>query len=103
MTAQEILPSNIAKTPDIEILQELNDTLLLLANAIAARMPRTDTGGRMLINSDLGNGLLCQVVNVTALGNLTNLNNFAGGNTVMIPQQMSQAGLVHLYQGIQVS
>lgn len=114
MPAQEIIPSNIAKTADIDAVADLadqirvlNDTMLYFMSALLDKAPRLDTNDRMMVNtSESTIPTVSTVTTLTTCGtvtNMTNLNNFAGGNAAQIPFQISNMGAVHLYNQIQVT
>jgi len=73
------------------------------------KLPRLDNSDRAAINVETGTiavSSLPTLATVTTVGtttNLTNLNNFSGGNANNVPYNLSDAGLVRIYQGITVT
>jgi len=115
MPAQEILPSNIAKTPDIEALAQistdikaLNDTLLYFVSAILDKLPRLDTNDRVASNIETGTltsvGTVSTVTTCSTVTNLTSLNNWGTtGNAVWALWNLSDTGATRLYNNITVT
>jgi hypothetical protein len=106
MPAQEIIPSNIAKEPTQSEIKILADAMLYFATALLDKLPRLDNADRSTVNVETGSivvSSLPTLATVTTVGAVTNLNNFAGGNTNGIPFNMSDAGLMRIYDGIKVT
>jgi hypothetical protein len=115
MPAQEILPSGIAKTVDIESLEALEEAVLYLANVIAKKLPRLDIADREVVNIETGTltsvGTVSTVTGVTTVSTVTsvtgvtavtNLNGLQGSPVALIPYQIG-AGAFHIYNQIEVS
>ena len=109
MPVEEIIPADIASETTQSEIKQLADAMLYFATAILDKLPRLDNSDRAAINVETGSigvSSLPTLANVTTVGtttNLTNLNNFAGGNASHVPSNLSNAGLVNLYQGITVT
>jgi hypothetical protein len=109
MPVEEIIPADIASETTQSEIKQLTDALLYFAAALLDKMPRLDNVDRAMVNVETGSiavSALPTLANVTTLATLTNLaniNNFSGGNANAVPQNLSDAGLVRIYQGIQVT
>lgn len=108
MPAQEIIPSGIATEATLAEIRNLADAMLYFAGAVLDKLPRLDNADRaaVVVESGVAVTSLPTLANVTTLetaNNVVNLNNFAGGNTSHVPYNLSNAGLVNLYQGITVT
>ncbi len=114
LTAQEIIPSGIAKDVTLneikslldaqnltnEQLKALNDTILYFVTAMLEKMPRLDANDRAAINMETGT--ISNIATITTITNMTNLNNLSGGNTAPIPYHLSNLGALHIYNNIKV-
>jgi hypothetical protein len=112
MPVEEIIPSDIATEPTQSEIKQLADAMLYFATAILDKLPRLDNFDRAAINVETGSiavsalptlANVTTVAGVTTVTNLTNLNNFSGGNTNHIPNNLSDAGLMRLYDAIKVT
>lgn len=80
--------------------KQLMDTLLYFITSLVEKMPRVDAQDRQVVNIETGSVV---VSSLPTLSTLATLQNFSGGNTVAIPQQISQMGALHLYDKIIIS
>ena len=106
MPAQEIIPADIASETTQSEIKQLSDALLYFASAIMDKIPRLDSVDRSVVNVETGTiavSALPTLAAVTTLTNLTNVQNFIGGNTNNIPNNLSDAGLMRIYDGIKVT
>lgn len=120
MPAQEIIPSNIAKTDDVAELQSvvaktddivalealsaqiqtLNDTMLYMVTAILDKMPRLDTVDRAVIS------MVETTMNPSGNWYISSINNpFTAASVPLLsmPWNLSDAGAQRIYNGIVVS
>lgn len=93
----------------LQAIRELSDSMLYFASALLEKLPMLDQNDRAQVNVMAGTlTTLGTITTVTTLAtltsatNLVNLNNFAGGNTALLPYQFG-AGAFHLYNNIAVS
>lgn len=99
MAAQEIIPSNIAKSTDVDELRKLNDMLLYFTTAILDKLPRLDVNDRALVTVE-GGGTLSTVSTVSNVSNITAV----GGQTASLQSfNFANMGAAHLYANIVVS
>ncbi len=109
MPVEEIIPADIASETTQSEIKQLADAILYFAAAVLDKMARLDNSDRAMVNVETGSvavsalPTLANVTTVATLTNLTNLNNFSGGNASHVPNNLSNAGLVNLYQGITVT
>lgn len=106
MPAQEIISADMATETTQSEISQLADAMLFFATAIMDKLPRLDGADRSVMNVETGTiavSSLPTLAAVTTLTNLTNVNNFAGGNTNNIPNNLSDAGLMRIYDGIKVT
>ena len=109
MPAQEIIPSDIALEPTQSEIKQLADAMLYFATALLDKLPRLDNADRSAVNVETGSiavsslPTLSTVTTVGTVTNLSNVNNFSGGNANGIPFNMSDAGLMRIYNGIKVT
>lgn len=80
-----------------EEIRQLNETLLYLVSSLLAQQPRLDANNRAAVNVETGS------VTVSTLTNMTNLNNFAGGNAALVPFYLGDAGATTIYDLIEVT
>jgi hypothetical protein len=109
MPVEEVIPADIAsETTQSEIMQ-LVDAMLFFATAILKKTPRLDNLDRSVVNIETGSvavsslPTLAAVTTVSTLTNLTNVNNFSGGNANHVPNNLSDAGLMRIYDSIKVT
>ena len=81
-------------------IKALSDTMLYFITATLEKMPILDSNDSAYVQ--VRTGTLSTVSTVSTVTNTTNLNNFAGGNTALIPYNIG-AGAFHIYNNIQVS
>jgi len=102
--ALPVTDANILALQEVtQSVKDLSDTMLYFITAMLDKMPRLDSNDRMMAYIDNGAlNTLNTLTTVTTVSAVTNLQNFAGGNTALIPYQMG-AGAAHIYQNIIVS
>jgi hypothetical protein len=103
MPAQEIIPADIASEATQSEIKQLSDALLYFASAIMDKIPRLDSVDRSVVNVETGTIAVSALPTLATLTNLTNVQNFVGGNTNNIPNNLSDAGLMRIYDGIKVT
>jgi hypothetical protein len=122
MPAQEIIPSNIAKTADVQAIEALteevkvlNDMMLYFVTAMIDKLPRLDVADREAVNVETGTltsvGTVSTVTGVTTVSTVTtvsgvtavtNLNGLQNTPVALLPYQLG-AGAFHIYNQIEVS
>ena len=106
MPAQEIIPADIALETTQSEIKQLSDAMLYFATALLDKLPRLDSVDRSVVNVETGTiavSSLPTLAALTTLTTLTNIQNFAGGNTNNIPNNLSDAGLMRIYDSIKVT
>lgn len=91
-------------------VEDTQKAILYYLAAIHERLPRTDVADRVVVQAAEStqpiSGTLAGVTTVTTVTGVTavtNVNNFAGGNTALLPFQFSTGLLVPIYQNLVVS
>ena len=90
----------LATDATAQAIQALSDTMLYFITAMLEKMPMLNTNDQAMVA--VQNTITANIAASQTLANLTTLNNYAGGNTALIPFQQG-AGAPHIYQAIQVS
>ena len=83
-----------------EEIRQLNETMIYLVSSLLSQQPRLDANNRAAVNVETGS---VTVGSITTLTNMTNLNNFAGGNTALVPFYLGDAGATTIYDLIEVT
>lgn len=88
---------------------DLLDTILYVLNNIFNKLPRTDTLQRSAVNVETGTvavsslPTLASVTTVSTVSTVGTINNFAGGNTALIPYNLSTSAAAYLYDKITIT
>lgn len=87
-----------------EDVRDTLEALLTLLAGIFEKMPKLDAQDRVIIQANESTtAVTLSSGTVTTASNVTNLNNFAGGNTAGVPVHLANVGALHLYNQIIVS
>jgi hypothetical protein len=112
MPVEEVIPADIASETTQSEIKQLADAMLFFATALLDKLPRLDNADRSAVNVETGTvavsslptlAAVTTVSTLTTLTNLNNVNNFSGGNANLVPYNLSDAGLMRIYDGIKVS